>query len=246
MSLNTVTSGLNKGLPTDSVTKTASGTVNDTTQNLNNTTEKVTDQTIPGEYPSDDAKYDKPAPDISFSSIWSAFKSWLFSFFPNVLDRFENWIKGLIAWVLPPPRQAKMYEAILKRPIASSFIICQLVCCGVPLLVFLAGVFLFAAVAVLLWAVLSLLLAGPILLVASMMGVSLWGWGWVLYGLVKFIDQHLLGGMITRFWLANRQDQDEGEEPEGEGEKGEKDEATEKVEKSEKKRPKKLEVKKDT
>ena len=135
-----------------------------------------------------------------------------------------------------------MYEAILKRPIASSFIICQLVCCGVPLLVFLAGVFLFAAVAVLLWAVLSLLLAGPILLVASMMGVSLWGWGWVLYGLVKFIDQHFLGGTITRFWLANRQD--EGDES---GPEGEKEENKAKDEKSEKPRkPKKLEVKKDT
>ncbi|KAH1296608.1 hypothetical protein KXX11_007787 [Aspergillus fumigatus] len=223
------------------VTKTASGTVN-------STADHITDQTIPGEYPSDDTdtKYDKPAPDISFSSIWSASKTWLFSLFPNVLDRFENWIKALVAWVLPPPRQAKMYEAILNRPIASSFIICQLVCCGVPLLVFLAGVFLFAAVAVLLWAVLSLLLAAPILLVASMMGVSLWGWGWVLYGLVKFIDQHFLGGMITRFWLANRQDQDRGDGPEGEGQKGEEDEMTGKDDKSEKKRPKKLQVKKDT
>ncbi|KAH2769954.1 hypothetical protein KXV64_008517 [Aspergillus fumigatus] len=223
------------------VTKTASGTVN-------STADHITDQTIPGEYPSDDTdtKYDKPAPDISFSSIWSASKTWLFSLFPNVLDRFENWIKALVAWVLPPPRQAKMYEAILNRPIASSFIICQLVCCGVPLLVFLAGVFLFAAVAVLLWAVLSLLLAAPILLVASVMGVSLWGWGWVLYGLVKFIDQHFLGGVITRFWLANRQDQDGGDGPEGEGQKGEEDEMTGKDDKSEKKRPKKLQVKKDT
>ncbi|RHZ57480.1 seipin co-factor family protein [Aspergillus thermomutatus] len=215
MSLNTVTGGLNKGLPTDTVNNVASGTVNQTTKQLNSTTEKVTDKAIPGEYPSDDQKYDKPAPDISFSAIWSSFKNWLFSFFPSLMDRFENWIKGLIAWLLPPPRQAKMYEAILNRPIASTFIICQLICCGVPLLVFLAGVFLFAAVAVLLWAVLSLILAGPILLVASMMGVSLWGWGWILYGMVKFIDQHFLGGTITRFWLSHSQEQGE-DEPEDE------------------------------
>ncbi|RLL96290.1 hypothetical protein CFD26_100036, partial [Aspergillus turcosus] len=167
MSLNTVTSGLNKSLPTDTVTNATSGTVNQTTKQLNTTAQNVTDTAMPGEYPSDAKKYDKPAPDISFSALWSSFKNWLFSFFPSLLDRFENWIKGLIAWILPPPRQAKIYEAILNRPIASSFIICQLVCCGVPLLVFLAGVFLFAAVAVLLWAVLSLILAGPILLVAS-------------------------------------------------------------------------------
>ncbi|KAF7170790.1 hypothetical protein CNMCM5623_003309 [Aspergillus felis] len=115
MSLNTVSSGLNKGLPTDTVTKTASGTVNQTTKQLNNTTDRVTDQAIPGEYPSDDAKHDKPAPDISFSAIWSSFKAWIFSFFPNLLDRFENWVKGLIAWILPPPRQAKISFAVGSR-----------------------------------------------------------------------------------------------------------------------------------
>ncbi|KAF7114443.1 hypothetical protein CNMCM5793_008747 [Aspergillus hiratsukae] len=225
MSLNTVTGGLNKGIPTDTVTNATSGSVNQTTKQLNNTTQNVTDSAMPGEFPSDDKKYDQPAPDITFSSLWSSFKTWLFSFFPSLIDRFENWIKGLIAWILPPPRQAKIYEAILNRPIASSFIICQLFCCGVPLLVFLAGVFLFAAVAVLLWAVLSLILAGPILLVASCMGVSLWGWGWVLYGLV-------------------RQDQDE---PEGGDERDDKGENNEKQGTDGKPRkPKKLEVKKDT
>ncbi|KAJ5644844.1 hypothetical protein N7507_010855 [Penicillium longicatenatum] len=101
-----------------------------------------------------------------------------------------------------------------------------MICCGVPLLIFLAGVFVFAAVALILWAVLSLLILGPVLLVASMMGVSLWGWGWILYGLLGWVDQKFLGGMISRFWIPRMQAQEsegggdggEGGE-EGEGEK---------------------------
>jgi hypothetical protein len=54
-----------------------------------------------------------------------------------------------------------------------------------------------------------------------MMGVSLWGWGWVFYGLVKWVDQRFLGGMITRFWIPQTQEGDEGEggEEQSQGEK---------------------------
>lgn len=81
---------------------------------------------------------------------------------------------------------------------------------------FLAGVFVFAAVALILWAVLSLLILGPVLLVASMMGVSLWGWGWIFYGLLRWIDQRFLGGMISRFWLPRVQSQEQDGEEGGE------------------------------
>jgi membrane protein required for beta-lactamase induction len=79
----------------------------------------------------------------------------------------------------------------------------------VPLLVLLAVVFPVAAVALLLWFILSLLIGGPVLLVASMMGVSLWGWEWIAYGFIKFIDQRYLGGMLARFWLPQGQSQTE-------------------------------------
>lgn len=105
-----------------------------------------------------------------------------------------------MTWLLPPPRQTAVYEATLSRPFAST-IICQLLCCGVPLLIFLAGLCVFAAVAIALWAVLSLVVLGPVLLVTSFMGVSLWGWGWVLYGLVRWVDGAVLGGVLGRFWL---------------------------------------------
>jgi hypothetical protein len=60
-----------------------------------------------------------------------------------------------------------------------------------------------------------LLILGPILLVASMMGISLWGWGWILFGLVKWVDQMFLDGMITRFWLGKGPGQEQGEGQDG-------------------------------
>ncbi|KAJ6169009.1 hypothetical protein N7497_001852 [Penicillium chrysogenum] len=137
---------------------------------------------------------------------------------PRALDYFESCIQSLVASLLPPPRQAAIYEAALKRPAATSLIVCQMICCGVPILVFLAGVLVFAAVSILLWAVLSLLILGPVLLVTSMMGMCMWGWGWILYGLVKWVDQRFLGGVIARFWLPRMQ----SESTDGEGQSEEK------------------------
>lgn len=207
MSLNPVASGLgsaNKaGSQVKSTTKTAKSATDKPVQQIQNTTSTATDPGMPGEFPSDDAprKEDPPAPEISFDGIWRSFRTWVSGLYPQALDGFEGLIKRLLDRYFPAPKQAQMYEGAMNRPISSTFIACQLVCCGVPLLVFLAGVFVFAAVSILLWAVLSLLILCPVLLVASMMGISMWGWGWVLYGLVRWVDQHFLGGMISRFFL---------------------------------------------
>lgn len=218
MSLDPVTSGLGKGLQTGGqvggqATDTVKSVANEPVQQVTDTTNALGDNIIPGEFPSDDAadqKYEGEQPaNVSFTSLWTSFSAWVTGLVPRAFDGFENFIRWLVQKYLPPPKQAAIYEAALKRPIASTFLVCQAICCGVPLLVFLVGVAIFAVVAVVLWAVLALLILGPILLVASMMGVSLWGWGWVLYGLVKWVDQKFLGGMITRFWS-----------PQGQGEQG--------------------------
>lgn len=90
---------------------------------------------------------------------------------------------------------------------------------GIPLILFVAGTLLFAAVAGLVWVLLSILILGPIVLVASLMGVSLWGWGWFLFGLVRWLDRLVLGGMMERFWKAQiaKQQAEEGEKQEGGG-----------------------------
>lgn len=229
MSLNPVTSGLGSVNKADSqvesTMKTAKSATDKPVQQIQNTASTVTDPGMPGEFPSDDAprKEDPLAPEISFDGIWRSFRSWFSGLYPQALDGFEGLIKHLLDRYFPAPKQAQMYEGAINRPISSTFIVCQLVCCGVPLLVFLAGVFVFAAVSILLWAVLSLLILCPVLLVASMMGISMWGWGWVLYGLVRWVDQHFLGGMISRFFLPmmHTGTQESGDQ---EGEQGESEE----------------------
>ncbi|KAJ6068071.1 uncharacterized protein N7446_005108 [Penicillium canescens] len=228
MPLDNATSGLTGQLPVNQsvnqVQSTASGAKkNVKPRKLNQTTKDLTEPVVPGEYPSDDAppKKEEVDSDVSFSGMWATIVSCVSSLFPQAFDAFESWIRYMVSWLLPPPRQAAIYEAALKRPAATTFIICQMICCGVPLLIFLAGVFVFAAVSILLWAILSLLILGPVLLVTSMMGISLWGWGWVFYGLVKWVDQRFLGGMISRFWIPRTQEGDKGEggEEQSEGEK---------------------------
>jgi hypothetical protein len=237
MSLNNpVTSGLGKGVPGNPVTDKATGkakklasdpakgvsdtaktvgdTTKDTTKTVGDTTKTATKPILPGEFPEDDAaekKYQGEQPEVNFTALWTSFRLWAMGLVPQAVDLFEFFVKWLVNRYFPPPKQAAMYEAMLKRPIASTFLVCQAICCAVPLLVFLVGVFLFAVVSVILWVVLSLLILGPILLVASMMGISLWGWGWILYGLVKWVDRMFLNGMITRFWLGKSPEEVEAE-----------------------------------
>lgn len=239
MSVNPVTSGLGKvnqagaqatsqvGSQAKQPAKIAKSATDKPVQQIQNTASTVrdTDQGgMPGGFPSDDAPRksdDTPPPEISFGGIWSSFRNWVSGLYPQALDGFEGLIQRLLDRYFPAPKQAQMYEGAMNRPISSTFIACQLICCGVPLLVFLAGVFVFAAVSILLWAVLSLLILGPVLLVTSMMGISMWGWGWLLYGLVRWVDQNFLGGIISRFFLPRMQtsgtesgdrDQDQDEE----------------------------------
>ncbi|KAJ5372901.1 hypothetical protein N7517_004907 [Penicillium concentricum] len=230
MPLDNLTSGVTgvtSQVPVDKVQSTTSGlkkTTSKAPKKLNKTTKDLTDPVLPGQFPSDDAppKGQDVDNNLSFSSIWSTIKAWFATLFPQALDYFESCIQKFVAWLLPAPRQAALYEAALKRPAASTLIVCQMICCGVPLLIFLAGVFVFAAVSILLWAVLSLLILGPVLLVTSMMGMSLWGWGWILYGLVKWADQKFLGGLIARYWLPKIQSESADEEGQHEEEGKEK------------------------
>ncbi|KAJ5474355.1 hypothetical protein N7475_003921 [Penicillium sp. IBT 31633x] len=232
MPLDNVTSGVTGQAPVKKVESTTSGVVKKgAPKKLNRATKDLTNPDIPGQFPSDDAppKGGNVDNNLSFSSIWATIKSWFSSLFPQAFDYFETCVQRFIAWLLPAPRQAAMYEAAMKRPAATTFIVCQLICCGVPLLVFLAGVFVFAAVSILLWAILSLLILGPVLLVTSMMGVSMWGWGWVFYGLIRWIDQRFLGGLISRYWLPRAQAEGENEE----GQSGDENKEDDKEEKKE-------------
>ncbi|OGM42633.1 hypothetical protein ABOM_008418 [Aspergillus bombycis] len=183
--------------------------------------------TTPGEFPGEKTQDNAAAQDTSSGPWYAPMSAWFRDVIPYTLDWFEGTVKWLLAWIFPPPRQAALFEAALRRPYATSFLVCQLICCGVPFLVFLAGTFVFAAVATLLWALLSFVILGPIFLVASMMGVCLWSWGLVLYAVMKWADRTFLGGVISKFWLSQvppkdqPQDSQENREQKGTRESGE-------------------------
>lgn len=171
--------------------------------NLEKSTQGLADTAhLPGEFPTDDAGNEE-RPDVAIpplSSVWSSISKWFKHSIPSTADMFESGVKRIALKILPPPRQLALYEESMSHPIASTFVVCQLICCGVPLLLFVAGTAIFAAVALLVWAILSFLILGPMLLVASAMGLSLWGWGWIFYGLVKWTDKIFLNGMLLKLW----------------------------------------------
>ncbi|OKL62119.1 hypothetical protein UA08_02369 [Talaromyces atroroseus] len=212
MSLNTVTKGV--GGATGNIDKTIDSTKKDNVSSTAKKTKKQTDRTtqdlagisVPGEFPDNDSDKNKQAEEMPQVSLPSAsfIVQWL-------MDKFESNTKGFISRYLPQQRQEAIYQSAMSRPMATTFIICQLLCCGVPLLVFMAGVFIFAAVAILLWALLSLLILGPVLLVTGCSGFLLWGWGWFFYSFIKWVDQRFLGGVLTRFFLPLSSAQDDND-----------------------------------
>jgi hypothetical protein len=216
MSLKNVPGGLDGGVLDKDIAGSlpAGGILPSAQQHAEDVSATATDLAgsgIPGGFPGDEAAIDsKDQGSPPSQSLLALLTDLVKSMIPTALDTFESGLQWFICWLFPPPRQAAVFEAALSRPMVTSFLICQLICCGLPLLVFLAGTFLFAAVAVLLWAILAFLILGPIILVASMAGVSLWGWGLVVYALVKWADKLFLGGMIHRFWFSQaRQERDD-------------------------------------
>ncbi|KAL5341336.1 hypothetical protein BJX70DRAFT_359420 [Aspergillus crustosus] len=222
MSFNSVSSGLSA--PVSSTTNTVSNTASTASTATKPVTNTVKDTTssLPGTFPKDEPptnqKNNVTIP--SWSSLWGSFSSWLRTLIPRGVDLFEAAVRRFINWLIPPDRQAEMYKTAMEHPIAATFLACQLLCVGIPLILFVAGTLLFAAVALLVWVLLSILILGPIFLVASLLGVGLWGWGWFLFGLVWWLDRLVLGGMMNRFWVQQMQARKAEEEAEEEAKKG--------------------------
>ncbi|KAL3474638.1 hypothetical protein BJX99DRAFT_231362 [Aspergillus californicus] len=248
MSLNNVTSGLGGPAkqatdqiqntasqttkPVSEATKPVQNTVSQTTKPVQKTVSDTTSGAIPGAFPKEEPptnqKNNITVPSIS--ELWTSFIVWIKGLVPRGIDIFEAAVRRFVQWLIPPERQAQMYKAAMEHPIAATFLTAQLICCGIPLVLFIAGTLLFAAVAGLVWVLLSILILGPIMLVASLMGVSLWGWGWLLFGLVRWLDRLFLGGVMERYWVSQLKRQKEEEEEEKKekdgGEGGDEKEAT--------------------
>ncbi|KAL4869473.1 hypothetical protein BDV12DRAFT_167801 [Aspergillus spectabilis] len=227
MSLNTATSSLSA--PVSSTTNTVSNNASSATKPVTNIV-KDTTSSLPGTFPKDEPptnqKNNITIP--SWTSVRTSFTTWLKTLIPRGIDIFETAVRRFINWLIPPARQEEMYKTAMEHPIAATFLACQLLCVGIPLILFVAGTLLFAAVALIVWIVLSILILGPIFLVASLLGVGLWGWGWFLFGLIWWLDRLVLGGVMNRFWVQQMQARKAEEEAEkkakqGESEGGEKE-----------------------
>ncbi|KAE8378167.1 hypothetical protein BDV26DRAFT_197791 [Aspergillus bertholletiae] len=229
--LNVVDSATNKATNTarSSLTDNALPTAQRHAGRLGTTTTRLTDVTTPGEFPGERTQDNAPAPDASSGPWYAPIKAWFRDTIPITLDWFESTVKWVLAWIFPPPRQAALFEEALQRPYATSLLVCQLICCGVPFLVFLAGTFIFAAVSVLLWAILSFIIIGPIFLVACIMGVYMWSWGLVLYAVIKWVDRTFLGGVISKFWLSQMTQQQPPQDSQDDGGGKEAKEETEEI-----------------
>jgi hypothetical protein len=204
------------------------------TKPVANTVKDTSSSTLPGTFPKEEPPTNKRnnVTIPSWGSLQTSFTAWLKSFIPRAVDIFETAVRQFINWLIPPARQAEMYKTAMEHPIAATFLACQLLCVGIPFILFVAGTLLFAAVALIVWVVLSMLILGPIFLVASLLGVGLWGWGWFLFGLVWWLDRLVLGGVMNRFWVQQmqaRKAEEEAEEMEKQrdGEDGEKGTAKE-------------------
>lgn len=227
MSLHTVSEGVNSTINDNATAVAGEGNLpaQQLDPRLDKTATGLVDTHVPGDFPGEGAPAHEQNEEIPFpplSSIPSRLWKWAKSTVPTLGDVFESRVRQFVLQTFPPHRQMQAYEAALSHPITATFLVCQFICCGVPILVFLAGTFLFLAVAILLWALLSSLLLGPILLVASITGVSVWGWGWVLYGFIRLTDKIFLNGMLRRFWLSQLNEYKEELEPSPENEQSEK------------------------
>ncbi|KAB8200999.1 hypothetical protein BDV34DRAFT_203612 [Aspergillus parasiticus] len=211
---------------TSTLTDSALPTAQRHAKHLGTTVTQPTNLTTPGEFPGEKTQDNAAAQDTSSGPWYAPMTAWFRDIIPDTLDWFESTVKWLLAWIFPPPRQAALFEAALRRPYATTFLVCQLICCGVPFFVFLAGTFVFAAVAVLLWAILSFVILGPILLVASMMGVYLWSWSLVLYAVIKWVDRTFLGGVISKFWLSQVPQEEAPQDHQADGDRKEAGEET--------------------
>ncbi|KAI9369920.1 hypothetical protein BJX61DRAFT_122191 [Aspergillus egyptiacus] len=211
MSLNTITSGV--GAPVSQTTSNVQNTVNETAKPISQTVSDTTDD-LPGTFPNEEQPTNQQnrVTIPSIAELWADFLTWVKTFVPRGVDIFEAAVRRFMLWLIPPERQAKMYKAAMEHPIAATFVMAQLLCCGIPLVLFIAGTMLFAGVAVVAWVILSCLILGPIILVASLMGVSLWGWGWFVFGLVRWLDRLVLGGVMERYWMAQIRKEEQQEE----------------------------------
>ena len=84
-------------------------------------------------------------------------------------------------YMLPGPTRSTILETVNARPVLTSFLAAQIAVALFPLLLFTTGILTAGVVAAGLVACLGMVVLVPVLLVTSVLGVVIWGWGWALF-----------------------------------------------------------------
>jgi len=151
------------------------------------------------------------------SSILSAIRTVLLTLLTTLQSTFDT--------LLPPARRTslKAYFSNFSthHPFLATLLLCQLIFCGIPCLLFAlftASVFLFALATALIAGVLcalaftgvcmglAALVLLPVLLVTMVMGVGVWCWGLGIWLVLRWLG-----------WLGGQTGEGEGEDTEAEG-----------------------------
>lgn len=84
-------------------------------------------------------------------------------------------------YILPPQSRTTILQAVAAHPFLSSFLLAQLLCSTIPLLLFAIGIMTAGIVAAAVFACLGLLVLVPVLLATGVLGGLAWGWGWFVF-----------------------------------------------------------------
>lgn len=84
-------------------------------------------------------------------------------------------------YVLPPQSRTAILQTVAAHPFLSSFLLAQLLCSTIPLLLFAIGIVTVGIVAAAVFACLGMLVLVPVLLATGVLGALAWGWGWFVF-----------------------------------------------------------------
>ena len=84
-------------------------------------------------------------------------------------------------YILPPQSRTAILQTVVAHPLLSSFLLAQLLCSTIPLLLFAIGIMTAGIVAAAVFACLGLLVLVPVLLATGVLGGLAWGWGWFVF-----------------------------------------------------------------
>ncbi|OJJ80238.1 seipin co-factor family protein [Aspergillus glaucus CBS 516.65] len=104
----------------------------------------------------------------------------------------------LITTYINPPATAalkSLQKHFNAHPLLTTFLVAQFLTSILPILLFTTGVLTAGIVAAGLFALLGLLVLGPVLVITGILGVVAWGWGWG----VVFVGRWVWGGYVGRY-----------------------------------------------